>query len=324
MISEQELNHLQGLLYGLGVRNRNDSTRLDAGETAFIAKQLEYVKATTYDVLYAPARARTFVPLDNSVPAGAESYGYDKWDVIGMAQIISNYADDLPNVDTFVTRVLAKCESLGDSYQYSIQDLRASQMAGARLDQRRAAVARDMVERKIDDLIAFGSTVNGLEGFTNHSAVGLVAPITGNWTSSTTGAQMIADLNKLVNSIFLATAGVHTADTLLVDPQSWTYLTTPIGADFNTTVLEVFTRTNPFIKNVDQWYKLATADAAGTGPRFIAYQRSPLVLDYVISAEFTQEAPQAHNLVFKVPCHARVGEVNIHYPLALAYMDRQH
>ena len=53
----------------------------------------------------------------------------------------------------------------------------------------------------------------------------------------------------------------------------------------------------------------------------VAYQRDPMVLQLEIPQEFEQFPPQARGLSFVVPCHARIGGVHMHYPLAVAYMD---
>src|SRR5690554_5233059 len=97
--------------------------RLDSRETAMLARQLEYIKAQTYDVRYPAFKARTFIPVSTEVPPGAESITYRQWDQYGMAKVIANYADDLPLVDVVAREFTTKVKSLGEAYQYSIQDL---------------------------------------------------------------------------------------------------------------------------------------------------------------------------------------------------------
>ena len=78
---------------------------------------------------------------------------------------------------------------------------------------------------------------------------------------------------------------------------------------------------NADLRNAESWYKLNTADAAGTGPRALFYKRSPEVLELVIPQDFEQLPPQAKNLAFVVPCHARCGGVVVRYPVAMLYLD---
>ena len=54
-------------------------------------------------------------------------YSYEK---TGMAVIISNYATDLPRADAKGKPTTAMIKSIGDSYGNSVQEMRASRMAG--------------------------------------------------------------------------------------------------------------------------------------------------------------------------------------------------
>lgn len=294
---------------------------VDAGETAHLLRQLEFVKAQTYDILRATLKARQFIPVSHDAPAGAESITYRQWDEFSMATLIANYADDLPMADVAVKEFPIPVRSMGKAYQWSIQDLRNSAMNGSQLDTRRARSARMAVERFIDQIGAFGSANAGLPGFLNNANVPLIAPITGTW-STATSAQIIDDLNKLVQSIITVTKEVHTPNTLLLDTDSFGIISQkPVAVDNQTTVLQSFLANNPYIKNIDQWTRLNEADVAGTGPRVVAYDRDPMILQLEIPQEFEQFPPQARNLSFVVPCHARIGGVHMHYPLGVAYMD---
>lgn len=295
--------------------------REDANETAIFARQLEHVYTKTYDVKYPEFKARLFIPLDTSVPSGAETYTYRQFDEVGMAALIANYADDLPDVTLFGKEFTGKCKSIGTSYSYSIQDVRRASMSGMALETALPKVARRVTEAKIDKLAAFGDEATGLVGFLNNANVTPVSPITGTW-SSASADNIIADLDKLVNSIVIATNGIHVPDTLLLPITQFLRLNNlQKSAASDKTVLQWYLENNPFIKNIDHWYLLDLADADLDGPRAVAYQRSPEVLGLVIPQEFEQFPPQAKNLAFSVPCHARCGGVKVTYPLAIAYMD---
>jgi hypothetical protein len=298
--------------------------RLDAGETAALARQLEHIYAQTYDVKYAELKGRRFVPVDTSVDAGAEFYTYRQWNMFGMAKLIANYADDLPRVDSLAKEFPAPIKSLGASYGFSIQDMRRAAMSGSQLDARRARAARRAHEQSFDDIVAFGNADAGLGGMTNNANVPIVPAVTGTWiTSVATPLQMIEDLNELVNSIILATLETFIPNTLLLDNTSFQRInSTPMSTtgDADKTVLRFFLDNNPYITDVDQWNKLNAAGAGGVS-RAIAYQRSEEVLAAVEPQPFEQFPPQARNLEFVIPTHSRVGGVRVQYPLAIAYMD---
>jgi hypothetical protein len=313
---------LQFVLGAIGLRFHADAHE-DAKYTAVLEQQLEFIKTRTYDIVYPEMKARQLIPVNNDVDSGAETITYRQWDEIGMAQIIANYADDLPRIDALVEEFQQKIKGLGAAYEWSIQDLRRSAMAGANLDQRRARAARRSIEQQIENIAALGNAKAGLTGFAKHPNVPLVVPITGSWASAT-GAQMVADLMHLASSIVTSNKETFLPDTTVLDVSRYNLLAiTRISTtgDTNGTALEAFLRSNPWVTNVGTWNKLALADVSNTGPRLVCYKRDAEVLTLEIPQEFEQFPPQAKNLSFLVPVHARIGGVIVYYPLAMAYMD---
>lgn len=297
--------------------------RWDDKFTAVLEKQLEYVKTQTYDIVYPEMKARQFVPVSNEADPGAETITYRQWDEFGMATIIANYGDDLPLIDALVEEFQQKVKGLGAAYQWSIQDIRRAAMSGMALDQRRARAARRSIETQIDNIGALGNAAAGLRGFAKHPNIPLVTPDFGSWATATAD-EIIADLNKLATSIVNTCKETFLPDTLAMDISRYNIISTrriSTTGDTHTTVLEAWLRSNPWVKSVGTWNKLATADAAGTGPRLVCYKRDPEVLTLEIPQEFEQLPPQAKNLAFQVPVHARIGGVIVYYPIAMAYMD---
>ena len=298
--------------------------RLDAGETAALARQLEFIYAQTYDIKFAQLKARSFLPIDTSVDPGAEFFTYRQWNMFGMAKLIATYADDLPAVDALAKEFPAPIKSMGASYSFSIQDMRRAAMSGSQLDQRKARAARRAHEQLFDDIMAFGNADAGIEGFLTNANVPIVGATTGTWVAlNATPLQMIADLNALVNSIILATLETFEPNVLLLSNISFQRInTTPMSStgDADKTVLRFFLDNNPYITEIDQWNKLNAAGPAGVS-RAVAYFRDAEVLEGVEPQPFEQFPPQPVNLAFKVPTHSRIGGVRISYPLAIAYMD---
>src|SRR5690242_13935593 len=68
--------------------------RGDVGETAAFARSLEFIYAQTYDRLYAEYKARQLLPLNTSVPAGAEEHTFRQMDRKGEAMIIRDWGKD--------------------------------------------------------------------------------------------------------------------------------------------------------------------------------------------------------------------------------------
>lgn len=311
------------LLATLDVK-RDDGQRLDAGETAAFARELEVVKAKTYDVKYLNLKARTFIPLDSEVPSGAESFTWRSWDWAGMAKILANYADDLPKVDIIGTEVSQGIKSLGDSYSYSIQDIRASALLKTPLDSKRASAARRAIENSIETIAAKGNAAAGLPGFLNNANVPLITAagaLNGAWDTAT-ATQILDDLNLIANTIVETTKHTHIPDTMILPTSRYSRVATlPFSATDTRSVLKVFLENSPYVRNVDQWHFLDLANAAGNGPRVVCYPRDPEIVQLCIPQEFEQFPPQAKSLAFDNPCHARIGGVTWYYPLAGLYVD---
>lgn len=301
---------------------------LDAGESAFFARQLEEIRARTYDIKLIQLKARMLLPVDNSVNPGADVVTYRQFTPNGLAKIVTSYADDLPRNDVFGKEFTAKIRSVGASYGYNIQEIRAAQMTGLPLEQRKANVARRAVEETIDKIAQSGDADHGLVGFLNQANASIyTVPADGTGASALWSAKtpdlILRDMNGISSFIVQNTKEVEQPDTLLLPIAQYTRIaTTPWNSAnaSNVTILDMFLRNNPWVKMVEPWYALAGAGAAGAD-RMVCYRRDPDALMLVIPQEFEQFPPQQRGLEFLIPCHARCGGVQVFYPLSIAYGD---
>ncbi len=319
--------------------------RADAMETSLFARQLEYVYTQTFDIEYADLKARSLIPVDTRVPTGADSFTYTQFDKIGRAKIVHNYAQDFENADVIAAQFKQSIVSLGDSYQYTIQDMRAAAMAGLPLESRKAEAARWAIEQKLESLAAFGDANTGLVGLTNAPSINAVSKVSQNnagattstWTqlityalakgNITQAAQEIQkDVLGLSRTIFNNTKGVHVGNTLVLPTQAYAILATTVRAPGFTddTLLQYILKSNPWLKSIEFWPRLdggAPAAVNSVWGRVMMYDKDPKVLGLIVSQDFEQFAPQPRNMAFIVPCHMRTGAVEVRYPLAVAYMD---
>ena len=305
----------------VGHQLRTAGIRFDAGETVAFARQLESIAARTYDVVYPDPKSFSLIPIAAGVESMAEFYTWRAFDRAGVAKRIVNFADDVPTVDIQGTENITPIATYADGYQYTLFDMRRAQMLNVDLDQKRALAARDVLNRKIDRVAAFGDAEVNITGFVNNPNVPVVAPTTGNWATAA-DVQILSDLYKMEQTIVTNSRGLEEPDTLVVPPSTMGIIATkPAGVNLQDTVLDVFLRRSRFIRNVESWYQLETANAAGTGPRIVAYKRDPTKLELVLPLAFEQEPPQARNFAFVVNCLARCGGVVFYYPRSASYMD---
>lgn len=302
-------------------------THLDADESVFFARELESVKSKTYDKKYANLRARELIPVSFEAGPGADTIKYEQWDHVGVAKIVSNYATDFQRVDVKAKEFRSPVRSLGDSYGYSVQDVRSARLAGKPLETRKAQAAKRGI-LQLENLIAFfGDSTHNLQGLLNHPNIPtVVIPADGTGASkrflTKTPDQIIRDMNSIVNAPFSTTKGVEQADTLLLPLDVYAYIaSTPRSSTSDTSILDYFLKTNPFIKDVSFLNELKDLGGASVD-QAIAYRRDPEVLTLEVPQDFEQFEPQEKGLEFEVPCHSRCGGVILYYPLACAKADQ--
>lgn len=141
-------------------------TRFDSAEEAsvFFARELDYVKKQSYDVEYPELTALSLFPQTAEADPGAETITYYTYDKVGLAKVIDNYSTDLPRADVNGKPSFAKIKSVGDSYGYSAQEMRASKLAGKSLDYRKGESARYQIDNLINKIAWAGDADSGLLG----------------------------------------------------------------------------------------------------------------------------------------------------------------
>lgn len=299
--------------------------KLDANESIFFEKELEAVKSRSFDIKYPELKARQLIPVSTEAGAGAESIKYEQYEQVGMAKIIRDYSCDLMSADIVAREYISPIRSLGACYRYSVQEVRAAQLAGKPLQQRKADSARRAVMQKENNIAFFGDADNGLNGLLSEPNIPVVTLPADGATSQTTFADkigtpdlIIRDLNNIANSIVDVSKGVETPDTLLLPVSQYTLLSsTPRSSTSDTTILQYFLSNNPFISNVEWVNELKGAGAGGTDVA-LAYRRSPDALSLEVPQDFETFPPQDKCLSFEVPVHMRTGGVIVYYPLSLA------
>lgn len=303
------------------------SQRFDAGETDFIVRQLLAVKAKLYQTEYPTLLARQFIPMASDVDAAAEAITWEMEDQIGEADFVSDYADDLPDVDVEIGEAApTPVKTLAVQYGYSWLEMQRAARSKAPLPARRALRARRSIAEKIDVVLRSGNANAKLPGFLNASgittdsaahtydAAGLVA--------GATPKSIAAEIDAELLSIETDTKGIHRATDVILPLTTYGFLdTTPWDSAnaTNVTLLGWLKAHHPDV-NFSKWYALETA-GAGSGKRAVIYEKNPDVVEGQLPLDFYEFAPQARGLGVKVPCLARVGGTLIRIPKAVRYLD---
>ncbi len=303
----------------------NRLCRFDSVEDAsiFFARELDYVKSRSYDKVYPEFTALGHFPITHEVPEGAETMTYYSYERTGMASIISSYANDLPRADVKGRPSTAHVKSVGDSYGYSVQDMRASRMAGKSLDTRRADAARYAMDRTVNE-IAFA-------GDKKHNLMGILSP--GNniplytlgdkegktsWKYKTAN-EILDEVNGMFSYQSEITQDVERADSLLLPPSSYIDISTRQIPNTGYTVKKFLLENAPYLKNIYSAPELAGSNKAtnpyGENVAFL-YTNSADKFSLEIPMPFYQYPLQNRNLEIVIPCEERVAGIVIYYPLS--------
>ena len=286
----------------------------------FLERQLEFIRPQVFEVQYADIKYPTVLPVTSEAGPGAQTFTYRIMDATGEFRLIADAADDLPRADISQTEKSINIRSFGGSFGYTVQELRAAQMANIALEQRRAAAVRRAYEEKVESLAFFGESSVGLSGFFNNSTVDVVAA--DKWFSTATAQEMLELLNYGVTAIINASKMKEQPDTILMAWEDYNKVSTTRNSDSSdVTVLEYFLRTNPYIRNVEPINELDADNSALNTNRMVVYKRDPEKVQLHIPQPLELFPAQQRGLEFIVPAHARVGGVALYYPKSVIYVQ---
>lgn len=304
--------------------------RFDSAEQAsvFFARELDQVKAKTYDKQYPELSALNCFPITSEVSEGAETTTYYSYDIAGMAEIINNYATDLPRVDVKGEAHTASIKSIGDSYGYNVQEMRASRMAGKSLDARKGAAARRASDYLVNKIAFKGDAKHNLVGiFSEESDIPLytLSTVTIDGVQYTdfahkTAEQILEDLNGMQKFIDKITMSIEKPDTLALPSYIYMDLATRRIPDTETTVLSFLKEHAPYLKNFESMPELqASATDINTSGMDVAfmYTKDAEKFSLEIPLPFYQYPLQVTKLETEIPCEQRTAGLIIYYPLSM-------
>lgn len=296
-------------------------TNLDSAETMFFQKELEQVKAKSYDVLKVPLKAFELIPVDSTTAPGARTVTYEQYDSTGIAKIISNYADDLPTADVKGKEFTSMIKSIGNSYVYSKDDIRAAQFAGKPLNQRKANAAVEAHRQLMNKLAFFGDAEYGIQGLLTNANIPSAPVVAGAATTLTwvtkTPDEILKDLNSAVSDMLDLTKGVEVPNTIVMPIAQYNYIaTTARSANSDTTILQFFKGNNPGIEVM--WATELKGAFAGNTDGFIVYNRNPDKLFMEVPMMATMYPAQERGLAYTVSVESKFGGVIIPYPLSVS------
>lgn len=310
--------------------HRIDSDHFDAAESVFFKRELEDIDKRVYEKRYPALMATKLIPMITGVAPETRVYTWREFDKKGAAKIIGDYADDLPRIDVDGAEYSQVIKDVGDSYQYSIMEVKAAAKGMANLDELRASAARYFVEEKIDSILSLGDAASGLKGILNLANTTAFTPGTktaGGLTWGTvaapnaTGEEVAADLIGIVSKLHETTKGLWSSFKIVLPLAQYNYAAFKrLGTNNDTTALAFAKSVCPFISDVVPWTKCTTAGAGQTA-RMAAFPDDNMVLGALLPRQYEILPAQERNLAFVINGTASIGGVICRYPVAVSYGD---
>lgn len=302
----------------------------------FLRQQLEHIQTEVVEQdfpekLMASGQA---VPISSEIPAGAETYSYKLFTMVGEAAILANGSDDVPLVNGFVEKRTGYVRTIVDGFEYTIEDLEAAQFAGMNLDAQMGVTAREMIEQKIDALAYTGDTSFGLLGLLNHPNVPLYTLLndgaSNGGTASTrfrhkTAEQIYRDLVNFASAPRITTNGVESLERIGMSQEAYDIILStpyPTNSASGETILSFFLKTQRMsrsgVQEVIPMPYLAGKGAGGLDI-MIGYRPRLNKIKLHLPLDFSMMPVQTVGFKYRIPCRAKTAGIQITKALSVQY-----
>lgn len=324
---DQDFPHLglsagQTIVFDRNIRTTDDGL-------GFYISQLAQVEPRIYETKYPNINFQELVPVNSSIPEWVDSVDYISYDAVTLGKFIGANADDLPNVAIKAKKDSVPVGYAGNSFEYSLDELRKSQQLNMPLDTTMASAARRGAEEHMQRVAYFGDEERNMFGLFNHPNITVDSTSTLDWSASgTTGKMILDEVNGWIGDSWNQSKGVHVPNTMVLAAKRWTYLATTMATEYapDKTLLEILQKQNLYTRMTGQEMTIAPRfqlEGAGTSgkDRVMIYEKNPENLVMYIPMFWRPAAPQPRNLKIKIPAEYKVSGTEFRYPMSATYFD---
>ncbi len=313
-----------GITSGQQISFRDGLPTIDDGN-AFYISQLANLEAKIYEAKYTAINYQELIPINTAVPEWADTWDYISYDAVTLGKFIGSSADDLPSVSLSANKSTVQLGYAGNSYDYSLDELRKSQQLRIPIDTTKGRAAFRGSQEHSQRVAYFGDADRGMTGLFNNPNLALDNS-TVNWATAT-GQEIVDDMNSLLIKVWIDSANVHLPDTFIIDSARYATITSRrMDSGTDTTIMQFFMKNNLFTTTTGRELRVMPRlqlGAAGVGgkDRMMAYELNDDNLGLVNPIPWRPLAPQMKNLSIKIPCEYKISGVEFRYPFSGAYRD---
>lgn len=301
----------------------------DAQEAlAFMVSQLAYTEAQVFERLYQPMQYEQLIPISYEAGEWADSIRYEIYDYAGRGKRSSGKGRDINLVDVAYADKSFTVLSGNIGYDYTTEELRRTAFLRRPISERKMAAAIDGYRRHMNDVGLFGEASGNLTGLFNNATVPVGNAPVGAWqTGPKTPAQILSDINTLIQTVWSATAFNDQITNIVMAPTRFAYIgATPRSDNSDKTILQ-YVKENNIAKvqrgidiDFQPGFGLDTLGAGGT-MRMMGYVKSDQRLIMHIPLPLRFLAPQLIGLTVQIPGEYKYSGCEFRYPSSARYMD---
>lgn len=286
-------------------------------------RDLEPVDRVLYEEAIEETTARRAVSIKNDVSPGAETYVYKVRTRAGEAIIIGSKSDDLPTVSVGVKEETVRIYSIGTSMEWTVQELRAAQMAGVPLETDQADAARMAINEKENQLFWKGDARYNITGLANATGIQVTAVETTSGGSTDwddkTPEEILEDV-RLARGLITVLPGQGEGNLVLaLPPTKYERLTQRYNQYDSRSLMEVI-RTNNWFTEILRVPELVGAGAGGTDSMMV-FDNRPRTVQLLVPMEMMRHQPEFNFPWTKVAVEERTGGAIVRYPRAVVRAD---
>lgn len=297
---EAELNYF---------RNHSE-VRMDEGESIFLARELDALRARVFEAEFPGLNALQIFPVQSEAASWQKTFTYGLMSEFGIAKIVSDYADDIPMVGVMGQWETCTIYRIADGYKFSLDEIRAAQALNKNLNGRLALAARRGCDAKINDLAFNGDSAYNIVGIFNHPNITQTGA-TSSWTAAGGAAVAFADLVAAIGSINTATRGLHNANRIVIPPSMVTVLTAQLpntSISYKSFLMQEY-------PNMAIYTAQELENGPGNKPAALVFEYDADSLAIELSQPFEQMPAVWNNFHAKVACSARTAGLIVYKPL---------
>lgn len=291
----------------------------------FFIGQFTGLQAQVYETKYPDIIFPDLIPVDTSDPEWIDDVAYVSYNGVTMGKFIAANGRDLPQVDIEASISRIPVGYAGNSFGYTVEELRKAMAVRIPLDASKARLAYRGAMIHSQQVAFFGDADRKMTGLLNNPNVPLtnanIDPATA------TGDDWLAIINGLLTQVYTTTLGAHNVNMVLLPQGVYAKLATARLSQYNAmTILEFLSQYNTTTAQTGQRVtfrglpQLNNAGENGEG-RIIAYELNADNLTMRNPIPWRALVPQPTALRIEVPCEYKISGTEFRFPLSAIYAD---